>query len=417
MRKLLISAIGLGLLSIPSVAQFRLPNSPPPTPKLIRAGRLLEVRNGKYISDQGILTDGEHIKEVGPWEQTRVHAPKDVIIIDLSKATVLPGLIDCHSHLLVSMPPEMSGGESITTAVALMSPEFRTLLGARNAREYLEAGVTAVRVVGHSGITGDIALRDGIRSGLVPGPRMQASGRKITPPGGQAIWLLPALAKPILEQEYVTVSGPEEARKAVRENLAMGANLVKIVIGAGAGPLWKFRYLASEDVKAITEDAHRLGMKVAAHVADKVAIQTAIDGGVDSIEHAFEATDAQLQQMKDKGIFLVATDIPDDGVSSPQYKGRLQRALKIGVKIAMGSDLWFPFSGKTYGQSALLELGALHEEGMSNAEVIRSATMNGAELMGWSDLMGEIAAGKLADLIAVSEDPLQDVTSLQHARL
>ena len=416
MRKLLIPLIGLGLLPISSVAQFRLPNSPPPTPKLIRAGRLLDVRNGKYVSDQAIVTEGERIKEVGPWEQARAHTPKDVIVIDLSKATVLPGLIDCHSHLLVSMPPQMSGGESITSAVALMSPEFRTLLGARNAREYLEAGVTAVRVVGHSGITGDIALRDGIRSGLVPGPRMQASGRKITPPGGQAIWLQPALAKPILEQEYVTISGPEEARKAVRENLAMGANLVKIVIDAGAGPLWKFRYLAPEDVRAITEDAHRLGMKVAAHAADKAAIQTAIDAGVDSIEHGFEATDAQLVQMKDKGIFLVATDIPDDGVSSPPYKDRLQRALRLGVKIAMGSDLWFPFSGKTYGQSALLELGALHAEGMPNADVIRSATVNGAELMGWSDLMGEIAAGQRADLIAVSEDPLQDVTSLEHVR-
>lgn len=416
MRNVLLPLIGLALVPIPSAAQFRLPNSPPPTPKLIRAGRLLDVRSGKYVSDQGILTAGERIQEVGPWEQARVHAPKDAIVIDLSGATVLPGLIDCHSHLLVSMPREMSGGESIISAVALMSPEFRTLLGARNAREYLEAGVTAVRVVGHSGITGDIALRDGIRSGLVPGPRMQASGRKITPPGGQAIWLQPALAKPILEQEYVAVSGPEEARKAVRENLAMGANLVKIVVDAGAGPLWKFRYLAPEDVKAITEDAHRLGMKVAAHAADKVAIQTAIDAGVDSIEHAFEASDAQLQQMKDKGIFLVPTDIPDDGVSSPQYKDRLQRALKLGVKMAMGSDLWFPFSGKTYGQSALLELGALHDEGMSNADVIRSATVNGAALMGWSDLMGEIAAGKLADLVAVSEDPLQDVTSLEHVR-
>lgn len=416
MRKMLIPLIGLGVLPISSVAQFRLPNSPPPTPKLIRAGRLLDVRNGKYVSDRGILTEGERIKEVGPWEEARVHAPKGATVIDLSKATVLPGLIDCHSHLLVSMPPEMNGGESISSAVALMSPEFRTLLGARNAREYLEAGVTAVRVVGHSGITGDIALRDGIRNGLVPGPRMQASGRKITPPGGQAIWLQPALAKPILDQEYITVSGPDEARRAVRENLAMGANLVKIVIDAGAGPFWKFRYLAPEDVKAVTEDAHRLGMKVAAHAADKVAIQTAIDAGVDSIEHAFDATDAQLHQMKGKGIFLVATDVPDDGVSSPPYKDRLQRALKVGVKMAMGSDLWFPFSGRTYGQSALLELWALHEEGMPSADVIRSATVNGAELMGWSDLMGEIAAGKLADLIAVSEDPLQDVTSLQHVR-
>ena len=154
MRELVIPLIGLGLLAVPSVGQFRLPNPSPPTPKLIRAGRFLEVRSAKYAFYQCILTDGEHIKEVGPWEQTRVHAPKDVIVIDLSKATVLPGLIDCHSHLLVSMPPGMSGGESITSAVALMSPEFRTLLGARNAREYLEAGVTAVRVVGHSGITG-----------------------------------------------------------------------------------------------------------------------------------------------------------------------------------------------------------------------------------------------------------------------
>lgn len=416
MRKFCICSLALSLLPLRSIAQYRLPDAPVPAPKLIRAGRVLDVRNAKYVPDQGILTEGERIKELGPWEQVRAHAPKDVTVIDLSEATVLPGLIDCHSHLLVSMPPQMSGGESITSAVALMSPEFRTLLGARNAREYLEAGVTAVRVVGHSGITGDIALRDGIRSGLVPGPRMQAAGRKITPPGGQAIWLQPALAKPILEQEYLTVSGPQEARRAVEENLAMGANLVKIVIDAGAGPLWKFRYLAPDDVKAITDDAHRLGMKVAAHAADKVAIQTAIDAGVDSIEHAFEATDAQLQQMKDKGIFLVATDIPDSGTGAPENKDRLQRALKSGVKIAAGSDLWFPFPGKTYGQSALLELRDLRQEGMSNSDVIRSATINAAELMGWSDLIGEVAPGKLADLIAVSEDPLADVTSLEHVR-
>lgn len=414
MRRLFCSLGGFVLLPLSCFAQFRLPNLPQPVPKLIHAGRVLDVRNAKYLPDQGILTDGERIKEVGPWDQVRTHAAKDVTIIDLSKATLLPGLIDCHSHLLVSMPPQMSGGESIASAVALMTPEFRALLGAHNAREYLEAGVTAIRVVGHSGMTGDISLRDAIRSGFVPGPRVQASGRKITPPGGQAIYLQPALAKPILEQEYLTVSGPDEARKAVRENLALGANLIKIVIDAGAGPFWKFRYLAPEDAKAITEDAHRLGMKVAAHAADKVAIQTAIDAGVDSIEHAFQATDAQLQQMKEKGIFLVATDIPDDGTSAPEYKDRLKRAMKVGVKIAAGSDLWFPFKGMTYGQSALLELGDLQQEGMPNADVIRAATMNGAELMGWSDLMGEVAVGKLADVIAVSGDPLQDVSTLQH---
>lgn len=413
MRGLWIAVLA-SLVPSTSVAQFRL-QDPPATPaKLIKAGRILDVRNGQYILNRGILTDGERIKEVGPWEEVRPHAPKDVTVIDLSRATLLPGLIDSHSHLLVSMPTGMSGGEGITTAVTLMSPEFRTLIGALHAREYLEAGVTSVRVVGHSGVTGDIALRDAIRTGLVPGPRLQAAGRKLTPPGGGSTYLQPGIAKQILELEYVTVSGPDEARRAVRENLAIGADLIKVQMEAGAGQFWKFRFMAPEDVKAIAEDAHRLGMKVAAHAVDKMNIQVAIDAGVDSVEHGFEATNAQLQQMKDRGIFLVATDIPNNG-GSPDSKDRLQRAMKIGVKIAMGSDLWFaPPTGTTYGQAALRDLRALHDEGMPNIDVIRCATINGAELLGWSSAVGEIAPGKFADIIALSADPLEDVTSLEH---
>lgn len=415
MRQRIICILAFALLPISCLAQFRLQDFPPPDSKLIKVGRILDVRSGKYLLNQGILTEGKSIKEVGPWDQVRGHAPKGGATIDLSQATVLPGLIDCHSHLLVSMPPDTTGGEGITAAVSLMTPEFRTLIGAKHAREYLEAGVTSVRVVGHSGVTGDISLRDAIDRGLVPGPRLQAAGRKIAPPGGQAMWVQPALEKQILEQEFITVSGPDEARKAVRENIALGADLIKIVIDAVvAPPLWRTRYLAPEDARAAVEDAHRQGVKVAAHAVVKVAIQIAIDAGVDSIEHGFEVTDDQLQKMKDKGIFLVATDIPDNG-GSPEYKDRLQRAMKIGVRIAMGSDLWFPPSaGRTYGQEALLDLGALHEEGMSNVDVIRSATINAAELLGWSDVVGEIAPGKFADIIAVSEDPLRDVTSLEH---
>jgi imidazolonepropionase-like amidohydrolase len=134
---------------------------------------------------------------------------------------------------------------------------------------------------------------------------------------------------------------------------------------------------------------------------------------VDSIEHTFQASDAELQAMKDKGIFLVATDIPDSG-GSPESKDRLQRAMKIGVKIAMGADLWFaPGAGTTYGQAALRDLQALRDEGMPNIDVIRCATINGAELMGWSNAVGEIAQGKFADIIALSADPLEDVTSLE----
>jgi imidazolonepropionase-like amidohydrolase len=413
MRRLWI-AILAALVPTISVAQFRLQDPRPITPKLIKAGRLLDVRAGRYVMNQGILTDGERIKEVGPWEQVQSHAPKDATLIDLSRATLLPGLIDSHSHLLVSMATGMSGGEGVTTAVTLMSPEFRTLLGAFHAKEYLEAGVTSVRVVGHSGVTGDIALRDAIRAGLVAGPRLQAAGRKITPLGGGSTYLQPEIAKQILDLEYLTVSGPDEARRAVRENLAIGADLIKVQMEAGAGAFWKFRYMAPEDVKAIVEDAHRLGMKVAAHAVDKANIQVVIDAGVDSVEHAFQATDAQLQAMKDKGIFMVATDIPDNG-GSPESKDRLQRAMKIGVKIAMGSDLWFvPIAGMSYGQAALGDLQALHDEGMPNVDVIRCATINGAELMGWSDLVGEIAPGKLADIIALAADPLEDVLLLQH---
>lgn len=414
MRHLVAVAV-VCALTAPSVAQYRLPNPSPVQPKLIRAGRILDVVGGKYLVDQGILTDRDKIKEVGPWEQVRGHAPKEAAIIDLSQATVLPGLIDCHSHMFVSMPDHMSGGEALTSAVSLMSPEFRTLLGAMHAREYLEAGVTSVRVVGHSGIQGDIALRDAIKAGLVPGPRIQAAGRKLTPPGGQATYLQPALAKQILEQEYITVSGPDEARKAVRENLAIGADMVKLSIDDGAGAFWKFRYLPPEDVKAATEDAHRLHMKVAAHAVEQVAIQTAIDAGVDSIEHAFLASDEQLKQMKDKGIFLVATDIPDNG-GSPESKDRLQRALKLGLsKIAIGSDLWFPPAmGRSYGEAALDDLKALHDEGMANLEIIRAGTVNGAELLGWSDQVGQVSPGQFADLIAVSADPLQDIAALQH---
>lgn len=402
------------VLGKPAYSQFGIVDEPDPSPKLVRAGRLLDVKSGKYLLDQGILTDRDRIMQVGPWEQIQGRAPKEAVRIDLSRATVLPGLIDCHAHLLVSMSPHMDGGQGITTAVTLTSPEFRTLIGARHAREDLEAGITAARVLGHSGIAGDIALRDAIRAGLVPGPRLRAAGRKITAPGGQAAYLQNGLAKQILEQEFLTVSGPGEARKAVRENLAIGADIIKVAIDGGAGPFWGFRYLAPEDAKAATEDAHRLGLKVAGHATDRASIQTAIDAGVDSVEHAFQATDEQLQQMKDRNIFLVATDIPDNG-GSPESKNRLQRAMRIGVKIAMGSDLWSPIPGKTYGEATLLELRALHNEGMPNADVIRSATSNAAELLGWADLMGDVTAGKLADMIAVAGDPLEDITTLEHA--
>jgi imidazolonepropionase-like amidohydrolase len=314
-------------------------------------------------------------------------------------------------------------------------------MGAHNAKEALEAGITSARIVGHSGVDGDVALRDAINDGLVPGPRLQASARKLTAIGGQAVYLQAGIADKILPLEFLTVSGPAEARKAVEENRAIGADFIKIVIDAGAGENWPFRYMASDDAKAIVEDAHRLGMKVAAHASDKTGIQTAIDAGVDSVEHGDEATDEQFMLMKQKGIFLDATDLWTNGRIAEYYskfypvtpeitedlkkaddhetaqaKDRLRRAMQIGLKIVMGSDMWYGWPGKTRGEATLYEIENLQKEGMPNIEIIRSSTINAADLMGWSDKVGELAAGKFADIIAVNGDPLQDITTLEHAK-
>jgi imidazolonepropionase-like amidohydrolase len=401
------------VLSLSSLAQMRLQPPPSPAAKLIRAGRVLDVKSGRYLLDQGILTEGERIKAIGVWSDLQAHAPRDIVMIDLGQATLLPGIIDCHAHLLISGDlGRLDPGEVLATTLTQTSPSFRALLGARNAKEDLEAGITSARIVGHSGIDGDVALRDAINAGWISGPRLQAAGRKITGIGGQATTLQSSVAAQILAQEFLTVSGPDQARAAVRENLANGADLIKIVVDSGAGRNWKTRYMPVEDAKAIVEDAHRLGMKVAAHAGDNVAVQTAIDAGVDSIEHAWTATDEQLKQMKDRGIFLVATEI---FVAAPP-KDRLQRAMRIGVKIAMGSDAWALLSGKTRGEATLVELKRLQDEGMPGIDIIRSSTMNAAELMGWADRVGELAAGKFADMIAVEGDPVQDIGLLQHVQ-
>jgi len=398
-------------LSLSTLAQVRLQPPPPPITKLIKAGRILDVRSGKYLLDQGILTDGEKIKEIGAWTEVQAHAPKDVVMVDLSQATLLPGLIDCHAHPLISAElGRMDAWQIVIGTVTQTSASLRALMGARNAKEILDAGITSVRILGHSGVDGDVALRDAINAGWVPGPRVQAAARKIITLG--AVYLQSAVSPQVLRQEFLIVSGPDEARAAVRENLANGADLIKVVVDSEPARGWKTRYMPIEDARAIVEDAHKLGMKVAAHAQDNSAVQIAIDAGVDSIEHAWTATDEQLKQMKDKGIFLVATEV----FFTAPPKDRLQRAMKIGVKIAMGSDAWALISGKTRGEETLFELKKLQDEGMPSIDIIRSSTLNAAELMGWSDRVGELTAGKFADIIAVAGDPIQDIALLQDAQ-
>jgi imidazolonepropionase-like amidohydrolase len=344
------------------------------------------------------------------------------------------GLIDCHTHLLTS-GTSINPQEIIVNAAAGMSPTARVLMGAHNAREDLEAGFTTVRVVGHSGIDGDVALRDAINQGWLSGPRIQAAARKLTPPGGQAVHLNPAVADQIVNQEFLQVGSADEARKAVRENLVYGADLIKVVADDDN------RFITAEEMKAIVEEAHRSKVKVAVHATTATGIQTAVDAGVDSIEHGDDVTDAQLNAMRDKRIYFDLTQtffggrmramIEKREVLPPELQQELkayeqmdakkspallQRILKSGVKFTAGSDMWLDYPGKTRGEASAIMFGALKDLGMTPSDVIRAATVNAAESLGWQDRIGTIEPGKLADIIAVAGDPLVDVTQLEHVQ-
>lgn len=431
LRKLLTA---ISLLSIATLAGAQ-ESTTPPKPTLIKAGRILDVRTGKYLTGQGILVEDGTIKEVAAFAKLQAHLPKDAVTVDLSKGTVLPGLIDSHAHLLIAASAAVSPGNNILDAVAGMSASHRALLGARMARDDVEAGFTTVRNVGHSGEDGDAALRDAIDAGWVPGPRILASCRKLTPPGGQAVRLNPAIAQKIVDLEFLPVSSPDDGHRAVRENLLYGADLIKVV--ADDEP----RFVTTEEMKAIVEEAHRSKVKVAVHATTETGIQTSIDAGVDSIEHGDAATDVMLKQMKDKGIFFDLTETftggrlltlvrksvvlsPEDEQQFAQFEEhfnreaalRVQRVLKSGVKFAIGSDMWFDYPGKTRGQATAIMFGALRELGVPPLDVIRAATSNAAELLGWQDRIGVIEAGKLADVVAVSGDPIQDITELERVK-
>jgi imidazolonepropionase-like amidohydrolase len=405
-----------------------------PKTTLLKAGRMLDVRTGKYIPNAGVLIENDKIKEAGPLLQVQAHSPKNVIVIDVGAATLLPGLVDCHAHLLTS-GTSISSQEVILNAAAGMTPTMRVLMGAQNAHEDLESGFTTVRVVGHSGIDGDVSLREAINQGWITGPRIQAAARKLTPPGGQAVHLNPAITDQIVDQEFLQVGSPDGAHKAVRENLLFGADLIKVVADD------ENRFISPEEMKAIVEEAHRAKVKVAVHATTVTGIQTAIDAGADSIEHGNDITDTQLNTMREKGIFLDITELLFGGrlramiekrqvippqlqqelkayeqMEAKQTPARIARVLKSGVKFTAGSDMWFDYPGKTRGQATAIMFGALKELGISQADVIRATTVNASESMGWQDRIGTLEPGKFADIIAVSGDPLADVTELERVQ-
>ena len=437
MRKLctMLAALFFVLFSIGRVVA----QSPAPA-TLIKAGRMLDPRTGQVLSPAAVLIENGKIKEVGSPTQVQAHAPC-VKTIDLGSSTLLPGLIDSHTHLLLDIivPPEAEiarhfNGEfapGLLLAV-VESPTKRVLLGAQMAREDLESGFTTVRNLGHSGIDGDAALRDAINAGRVPGPRILASGRKLIALDSYLQSLNPAVAQSIVEQEFLPIDSSDRARQAVLQNVFYNVDLIKVTVGDGISPL---------ELMAVVEEAHREHLKVAVHAIDTASIQTAIDAGADSIEHGNQVTDEQLKQMHDKGIFFdltptfygsFFTKITEPSiVKSPafrsanshaddrarqRYDSLVPRVLKSGVKFAAGSDMCWFYPGKTRGQASAATLVHLRAAGMPRLDVIRAITVNAAEMLGWQDRIGSVEPGKFADLVAVAGDPIADISELERVR-
>jgi len=386
----------------------------------VHAGHLLDVKTGKLLADQTLVIEDGRILSTGPAAEAKV--PADAVRIDLPNATVLPGLIDAHTHL--TMEPKF-GYERLAISVPR-----EALIGAKNARTTLLAGFTTVRNVGASGFT-DVALRDAINAGDVPGPRMLVSGPPLSITGGHC-------DNNMLPSEYHAVGdgvadGIAAVQHKVRENIKYGADLIKVcatggVLSLGDNP--QASQYTLEEMKAIVADAHRLGRKVAAHAHGAEGIRWAAAAGVDSIEHGSYIDDADIAEMKKDGTYLVPTlylgdwflenagkvGIPEElaekaRVVIPAARKNVQRAFAAGVKVGFGTDAAvYPHGLNAHEFAVYVKLG------MTPLAAIQTATVNDADLLGWSDKIGTVEAGKFADLIAVDGDPLADVTTLERVK-
>ena len=375
----------------------------------VKARRILDVRSGKFLTDSAVLVEGKLIKSIGipPGPQAGYK------IVDLGDVTLLPGLIDAHTHLMASASDEYA------VMLLTQSQATRALEGAANARRTLLAGFTTVRDVENEGSGyADVALRDAIARGLVEGPRMLVATRGIAAVGQYSPFgISPDL--PTFPHGAQMVSGVEEARRAVREQIGNGADLIKVYAD------WEYPTLTLEELRVVVEEAHKAGRRVAAHAMKVQGIRNALDAGVDSIEHGWGADRPTLQLMKEKGVWLVPTlgplvkfaRAPVDEASRQLWQKRLARvqqmvktAMEVGVKIAAGYD---PSERSVHGTNAR-ELVALRDAGLPGLEVIRAATLNASELLGLQDQVGALEAEKSADMIAVSRDPLSDISALEH---
>ena len=420
MHRVLSLSVALAL-STTATAQTPRPAQPPP-PILIKAGRLVDGRSDAVQTSVGILVEGERIKAVGPLAQIQGQA-KDARVVDLSQMTVLPGLIDAHTHLLLQGDPT---AESYNEQLLYQSTPYRAILAARNARIALEHGFTAIRDLETEGaMYADVDVKRAVSRGEVPGPRIFASTRAMAPTGMYPIvsdnWELE------LPHGVQPVDGVETARLAVREQIAHGADWIKYYSDRRYyfGPdsvLHSWVNFTDDEAKAIVEEAHRLGRRVAAHAIGSDGIAAALRAGVNTIEHGDGITDSLMDVLVAKGVYWVPTVTVGVYVAGPRggawgamvahERRAFARAVKKNVKIVLGTDAGgFPWTEVNQAK----ELEYYVEYGMTPLQAIKSGTSLAAELLGSSDI-GAVAPGMYADLVAVQGDPLKDVAELQRMK-
>jgi imidazolonepropionase-like amidohydrolase len=389
----------------------------------VRAGKLLDVRSGKVLDNQIIVIRGARIDRVAPAREEQI--PADAKVVDLSRATVLPGLIDCHTHIMLADTDNSHYEEYLLKD----SYQYRTILATLNVKRDLEAGFTAMRDVETEGaMYSDVDVRNAINQGLIPGPRLKVATRGISSTGGYELeGYAPQVKVPSGVQ---LVDGPYEARKAVREQFNYGADLIKMYGNdryrfLPTGQIRSVANFSFEEVQAIVDEARLKGLKVACHAYDGPGLHYCIDAGVASIEHGIQLDDDAIHKMVAKGTYLVPTlqvyccalekgDLAMSGGKTSRvaiHEVSFKKALAAGVRIAFGTDAGsFP-----HGTQAV-EFEWMTRYGMSPLDAIRSATVNAADLLGWTDDIGALEPGKYADLIAVDGNPLSDIKQLEHVQ-
>jgi imidazolonepropionase-like amidohydrolase len=394
--------------------------TPPVT--VIRAGTLIDPRVDQPRHNQIIVIRGERVEVVGDAATTKI--PDGATVIDLSNATVLPGMIESHTHLFLQGEDPAKGGYDIQ--LLKFYPSYRAARATVSARRALEQGFTTVRDMETEGAGyGDVGIKQAINEGHIPGPRIFATTRGISTTGGYPLeGYAPSVAVP---KGVQIVDGPVEARKAAREQLDYGADWIKVYMTHRSwvdkdGKLVSQPTLTVEELKAIVDEAHGWGRKVACHAYSGEGLHRALDGGCDSIEHGLALDDAAVAQMKKLGTWYCPTmtvyytdqsdpNTPEgkrDRARVAEHEQSLKKAMQSGLKIVFGTDV----GGFPWTEPIAQEFTIMKKLGMPPMEAIRSATARPAEMLGMTGEIGVIAPGSYADIIAVQGDPLSDVTEL-----